>query len=58
MSKTAGLAGSVMCAAGVVAFFAGIFGAPRVLAFIGLGLMTASIVAFFVEEQGARRAAK
>ncbi len=40
---------------GVVLFMAGIFGAPRVLAFTGVGLMAASLVAFFIEEHGQRK---
>ncbi len=40
---------------GVIAFFFGIFGAPRVLAFVGLGLMVLSLVAFTVEEYSVRR---
>lgn len=56
MAKTAGLAGSVLCAVGVVAFFIGIFGGPRVLAFVGIGLMIASLVGFFFEEQANRKA--
>jgi hypothetical protein len=55
MSKTAGLAGSVLCAAGVIAFFIGIFGGPRSLVIIGSILMAASLVGFFIEEQGHRR---
>ena len=47
----AGLAGSVVCAAGVIAYFIGIFGGPRTFAFAGIALMAASLVAFFVEEQ-------
>lgn len=55
MSKTVGLAASVLCAAGVLAFFIGIFGGPRVLAFTGVALMVVSLVGFFIEEQGHRR---
>jgi hypothetical protein len=58
MAKTAGLAGSVLCAAGVIAFFIGIFGGPRVLAFTGVALMIVSMVGFFIEEQGSRRTSK
>lgn len=58
ISKTVGLAGSILCTAGVVAFFVGIFGGPRVLAFTGVALMAASLVAFFIEEQGNRKSAK
>lgn len=55
MSKTAGLAGTVLCAAGVIAFFIGIFGGPRSLVIIGSALMAASLVGFFIEEQGHRK---
>lgn len=55
-ARTAGLAGSALCTAGVIAFFIGIFGGPRSLAFTGLALMAASLVGFFVEEQINRRA--
>lgn len=55
MAKTVGRLGSLMCAAGVVAFFVGIFGGPRTFAFAGVALMVASLVAFFIEEQSNRR---
>lgn len=55
MAKTAGRIGSLLCAAGVVSFFIGIFGGPRSLAFAGVALMAASLVGFFVEEQINRR---
>jgi hypothetical protein len=58
MARTAGLAASLLCAAGVIAFFIGIFGGPRVLAFTGVALMVASLVGFFIEEQGHRRASR
>lgn len=58
ISKLAGHAGSLLAALGVLAFFVGIFGGPRTFAFAGLAMMAASIVGFFVEEQGDRRAAK
>jgi hypothetical protein len=50
-ARIAGLAGSAVCAAGVIAYFIGIFGGPRNFAFVGVALMLASMVAFFVEEQ-------
>jgi len=50
-ARIAGLAGSVVCAAGVIAYFIGIFGGPRTFAFAGIALMAASLVAFFIEEQ-------
>jgi len=56
MSKFAGRVGSLLCAAGVIAFFIGIFGGPRSFAFAGVALMVFSLVGFFVEEQGNRRA--
>lgn len=56
MSKTVGRIGSLLCAAGVVAFFIGIFGGPRSFAFAGVAMMVASLVGFFIEEQGNRRA--
>ena len=58
MAKTAGRTASVLCGAGVIAFFIGIFGGPRVLAFTGVALMVASLVGFFIEEQSNRRALK
>jgi len=57
ISKTAGRAGSLLAVIGVVAFFIGIFGGPRVLAFVGVALIVAALVGFFLEEQGHRRAA-
>ncbi|MGB7200827.1 MAG: hypothetical protein WBD16_01015 [Pyrinomonadaceae bacterium] len=55
MARTAGRLGSLMCAAGVVAFFVGIFGGQRGYAFVGLALMVVSLVMFFIEEQANRR---
>lgn len=55
MARTAGRLGSLVCAAGVVAFFVGIFGGQRVYAFVGLALMVVSLVMFFIEEQANRR---
>lgn len=55
MAKAVGRLGALMCAAGVVAFFVGIFGGPRVFAFTGVALMVTSLVAFFIEEQSNRR---
>ena len=53
--RMAGLAGGLLCAAGVVAFFIGIFGGPRVLAFVGIGLMAVSLIGFFLEESARRK---
>ncbi len=58
MSKSVGRLASLLCAAGVIAFFIGIFGGPRVFAFVGVALMAASLVGFFIEEQSQRNAAK
>lgn len=55
MSKTAGRIGSLLCAAGVIAFFIGIFGGPRTLAFVGVALMIASMAGFYIEELTAQR---
>jgi ABC-type polysaccharide/polyol phosphate export permease len=55
-AKTAGRLASLICAAGVVAFFVGIFGGPRSFAIIGVGLMAASLVGFFAEEHFNRKA--
>lgn len=55
MAKTVGRIGSLLCAAGVVSFFVGIFGGPRYLAFTGVALMAASLIGFFIEEQINRR---
>ena len=52
----AGRLASLICALGVVAFFIGIFGGPRSFAFAGVAMMVASMVGFFVEEQGDRAA--
>ncbi len=52
----AGRAGSLLAALGVVAFFFGVFGGPRTFAFVGLAMMAASLVGFFIEEQANRRA--
>jgi hypothetical protein len=56
MAKLAGRVGSLLVALGVIAFFIGIFGGPRTFAFAGVAMMAASLLAFFVEEQGNRRA--
>ncbi len=50
----AGRTGSLLVALGVVAFFIGIFGGPRVFAFAGVAMMAASLVGFYIEEQGSR----
>jgi len=47
--------GMFLVALGAVAFFIGIFGGPRELAFVGLAMMVVSLIAFFVEEQAQRR---
>ena len=58
MSKMAGKVGSLLCVAGVIGFFIGIFGGPRSFAIGGVILMAVSLLGFFLEEQGDRRAAK
>lgn len=40
---------------GCAVFFAGIFGAPRTLAFVGLALMVVAAIAFLIEEYGPRK---
>ncbi|MEJ7624299.1 MAG: hypothetical protein WKF34_09945 [Pyrinomonadaceae bacterium] len=57
ISKSAGRAGSLVAVIGVAAFFIGIFGGPRLLAFVGVALIAAALAAFFVEERGHRKAA-
>lgn len=54
-NSLSGRAGMLFVVVGVVLFMAGIFGAPRVLAFAGLGLMAFSLVAFFLEEHAQRK---
>lgn len=56
MSKMAGRVGMLFVLVGCLLFFLGIFGAPRVLAFVGVSVLAASLIAFFIEEQGNRRA--
>ncbi len=58
ISKIAGRLGSLLVSVGVVAFFIGIFGGPRELAFAGLAMMVASMAGFFVEEEGSRWASR
>jgi hypothetical protein len=55
-AKLTGHVASLVCAAGVIAFFIGIFGGPRSFAFTGVALMAASLVGFFIEESINRRA--
>lgn len=55
ISKTVGHLASVLAALGVLTFFFGIFGGPRMFAFAGVAMIVASLVGFFVEEQGSRR---
>lgn len=55
-SKLAGRAGSLFALVGILAFFSGLFGAPRPLVFVGVALILLSLVAYFLEEQGQRRA--
>lgn len=56
-SRLAGRIGSLFALAGIVIFMAGLFGAPRVLVFVGIGLIAVSLVAYYIEELGDRRAA-
>ncbi len=56
MSKTVGRLASLVCAAGVISFFIGLFGGPRSMVIIGAALMSASLIGFFIEEQGNRKA--
>lgn len=55
MAKTAGLLGSLLCAAGVIIFFIGLFIGPKMAVIVGSALMVASLVGFFVEEQQKRK---
>jgi hypothetical protein len=55
ISKTFGHIGAMLCTFGVLAFFIGIFGGPRTLAFVGLAMMVASLAGFFIEENASRR---
>jgi hypothetical protein len=55
MSKLAGRVGMLFVLAGCALFFAGIFGAPRTLAFVGLALMVSAVAGFFIEEFGPRK---
>jgi hypothetical protein len=50
LSKLAGRVGMLFVLVGCALFFAGIFGAPRTLAFVGLALMVVSMAAFAFEE--------
>ena len=52
----AGHIGSMLGLVGLLAFLLGIFGAPRVLAIAGVGMMVAAFAAFYIEEIGNRRA--
>lgn len=54
--KTAGRLASLLAIVGCVAFFLGIFGAPRILAFTGVALLVLSFAGYFVEEMIERRA--
>lgn len=58
MSKMAGRIGSLLVALGVIGFFIGIFGGPRSFAIAGVAMMAASMVGFFIEEQGDRAAGR
>lgn len=55
MAKTAGLVGSLLCAAGVIIFFIGMFIGPKSAVIVGSVLMAASLFGFFVEEQQNRK---
>jgi hypothetical protein len=50
--------GMAMVIFGLIAFFIGIFGGPRIFALVGVITMVASLAAFFIEEQQDRRAAR
>jgi hypothetical protein len=55
MSKTVGRIASLLAGLGVLAFFIGIFGGPREFAFVGLAMLVASFVGYFIEERGVRK---
>lgn len=55
MAKTAGLIGSLLCAAGVIIFFIGMFIGPKSGVIVGSVLMAASLVGFFVQESVNRK---
>jgi hypothetical protein len=55
ISKLAGRIGMLFVLLGCLFFFFGIFGGPRGFAFAGVCVMAASLVGFFIEEQGNRR---
>ena len=52
ISKLASAVGGLAGLVGILLFFAGIFGAPRTFAFVGLALIGISLVAFYLEEFG------
>jgi hypothetical protein len=55
ISKTAGRIASLLAVLGTVAFFVGIFGGPRSFAILGVGMLIACFVGYFIEEQTIRR---
>jgi hypothetical protein len=53
-SRMAGRIGSLLVLAGLLLFFLGLFGAPRGLTFVGVGLMILALVAYTIEEYSIR----
>lgn len=51
----AGRVGSLVCAAGLIVFFAGILGFPRWMVLAGSGLMGISLLGFYIQEYIERR---
>jgi len=54
-SKMAGKLAHVVAAAGLAAFFLGLFGWGRMLMVAGIGLIVVSLAAYYIEELGQRR---
>jgi hypothetical protein len=53
--KTFGRFAGLVCAVGVISFFAGLFIAPRAFAIGGVALMVLSVALFWIEEIGHRK---
>lgn len=51
----AGKLAHVVAAAGLAAFFLGLFGWGRMLMVAGIGLIVVSLAAYYIEELGQRR---
>ena len=54
-TKTVGRIGGLLLFLGVIVFFSGIAGFPRLLVLVGVGMIVTAFILFWVEEIGHRK---